>query len=1166
MKMRLVFKKVFLVLVASLIALSTVIPVMPLSRQIDRLVGEPRHAYADNTTIIGWAGIGSNSTAFSNAFAARGGIYGSYTASAGDNVTSIHVYGREVAGSGSADYAIYTYNGTSPETRVAPAVSITMNSTTTQWWSVDTNFALTGGVTYVIAMGNWTDVGGNYRVFHNNVVSGDRSTGAVGALPATWTQTGTNTERFSMYADVTNTPAGVSAPTVTTTANATGITFEAATIAGNITNVGGENADWRGFEWDTDTGAPYANNWTEAGNFGTGNYSHPLSGLTANTTYYFRAIAHNSGGEGVGPESQFQTDPQAPAPAAPTNLVATKSVSTNVTLTWTQSVNATGYTIWRNGANFTTVGAVGTYTDITASQPTLNGGSANASDGNSGWHDWSSPTAVNITGAFGGGVGHGGAYSNSGVYFAGAFSSGGLQIFKKDSTGDNYTRLSNPTYHPSEGFSVAWWPDDSKLIMSGDSGTASEGYLWAFERSGDVFTLMNNAFDSGNVTYGGGALGLAVNPNGLFLAYGDGASTNITIYAWNGTGFKTAFNIASAFKVKGMAWTHAGDILTVTYDTGTPFVASFEWDGETFTALSAMPGAGANGYAGDYSYDDSIFAMSRLDATGAAWYSRNVSSNAFTKLSNPANVPSSGFSYGSSIAPSADYIAWGATDNNSLYIHSRSGTNLTYTENISSVQNMQGNNPLWSPDQQYLALVSRATPYLKFLKTSGNLIANSTNVTLIASNISATPTVYTYEVSAFNISGNSANSTADTGWVGLEPFTFQWFESAGDADAAYSAISGANTTAFRYTGGTTTGNYYKLQSTAGNVSANSTPDRGYLAGGGIVAPTVTSQAASAITSTTATANGNITATGGENATSVFVQYGLATGNYTANFTTAGNFGAGAFTIAMSGLTANTTYFARVGAANSAGPGYGGEISFTTSAATTPEIYSPSSSVSVTKDGVTTENISFNLSSLGSANSTDAWVDWGLTSSYGNSSSNTSYNTSGVKTVSLSTNLTPGQVYHYRIGATNTDGTTFTSDQTFTLTMPSVSTGTMTDAFSGKPFNVATLHGTVGSMGVASSVYYHWEYGPDGSYGQSTPEVTVSSPGSFITTVSGYPDTWLSGSFHARFVVRVGSISVYGADQSFAFPSSQNGLGSAIAILLLLSLGIGALVDASRNKK
>jgi len=80
-----------------------------------------------------------------------------------------------------------------------------------------------------------------------------------------------------------------------------------ATLNGNITATGGENCSSRGFEWDTDSGAPYANSWTENGSFGTGAFSHEITGLAEDVPIYYRAKATNSGGTGYGGEQTFQT-------------------------------------------------------------------------------------------------------------------------------------------------------------------------------------------------------------------------------------------------------------------------------------------------------------------------------------------------------------------------------------------------------------------------------------------------------------------------------------------------------------------------------------------------------------------------------------------------------------------------------------------------------------------------------------------------------------------------------------------------------------------------------------------------------------------------------------------------------------------------------------------
>ena len=106
-------------------------------------------------------------------------------------------------------------------------------------------------------------------------------------------------------------------PTVTTS-NAD-IDGTSVTLNGNITVTGvvGDD-DIRGFVWDDMTGhanpgnvAPgisgYNNNWTEAGSFDTGAFSHEVTGLSALVTHYYRACAHSDDGWAYGEELTFFT-------------------------------------------------------------------------------------------------------------------------------------------------------------------------------------------------------------------------------------------------------------------------------------------------------------------------------------------------------------------------------------------------------------------------------------------------------------------------------------------------------------------------------------------------------------------------------------------------------------------------------------------------------------------------------------------------------------------------------------------------------------------------------------------------------------------------------------------------------------------------------------------
>jgi gingipain R len=96
-----------------------------------------------------------------------------------------------------------------------------------------------------------------------------------------------------------------------------------------------------------------------------------------------------------------------------------------------------------------------------------------------------------------------------------------------------------------------------------------------------------------------------------------------------------------------------------------------------------------------------------------------------------------------------------------------------------------------------------------------------------------------------------------------------------------------------------------------------------------VAPTVTTTAISAIDKTTATGGGNVTADGGAIVTARGICWSTSQNPTVSGSHTTDGTGTGSFTSSMTGLTANTTYYVRAYATNSAGTAYGEELSFTT---------------------------------------------------------------------------------------------------------------------------------------------------------------------------------------------------------------------------------------------
>jgi len=122
-------------------------------------------------------------------------------------------------------------------------------------------------------------------------------------------------------------------PTVVTN-SATSVEETTATLSGNITATGGENADFTGVEWGTETGV-YTDNQTTGGSFGAGAFNENITGLTKGELYYHRAMAHNSAGWGYGSEVTFLTKPD-----SPTGLATSSRNNNSISISWT---NGTGF-------------------------------------------------------------------------------------------------------------------------------------------------------------------------------------------------------------------------------------------------------------------------------------------------------------------------------------------------------------------------------------------------------------------------------------------------------------------------------------------------------------------------------------------------------------------------------------------------------------------------------------------------------------------------------------------------------------------------------------------------------------------------------------------------------------------------------------------------------
>jgi tetratricopeptide (TPR) repeat protein len=191
-------------------------------------------------------------------------------------------------------------------------------------------------------------------------------------------------------------------------------------------------------------------------------------------------------------------------------------------------------------------------------------------------------------------------------------------------------------------------------------------------------------------------------------------------------------------------------------------------------------------------------------------------------------------------------------------------------------------------------------------------------------------------------------------------------------------------------------------------------------------PVVITDQATYIASFSATLNGTVDPNG--LTTNVYFQYGttISYGLTTAIQSRTGNtYQNVAATI--SGLTASTTYHFRIVATNSAGTSYGADRTFTTLSATGSPVVITNPATHVTRSSATL-NGSVDPHGL----RTNVHFQYGTTTSYGHTTPNRTMIGNAYQNVpALISRLSASTTYHFRIVGTNTNGTTYGSDRTFT---------------------------------------------------------------------------------------------------------------------------------------
>jgi len=288
-------------------------------------------------------------------------------------------------------------------------------------------------------------------------------------------------------------------------------------------------------------------------------------------------------------------------------------------------------------------------------------------------------------------------------------------------------------------------------------------------------------------------------------------------------------------------------------------------------------------------------------------------------------------------------------------------------------------------------------------------------------------------------------------------------------------------------------------------------------------PTLSTASVTSITLTSAVSGGSIVSNGGGTITTSGVCWATSRNpDITNSFTTDGTV-SGTYASNIAGLHPGSTYYIRAYATNSAGTGYGDELTFMTGAAQLPAL----TTAAVTSVKSTMAASGGTITSNGGDAITVSGICWATTSNPTISGSKTTDGTLTGSFISNLTGLTGATTYHVRAYATNSAGTAYGNDISFiTINIATISTTPVTSITATSAVSGGNITANGGDPVTASGICWSTLSNPTTDNSKTTDGSTI---GSFVSNLTGLTQGTI---YHVRAYATNSAGTAYGNDITF----------------------------------